>query len=263
MDQTPRPTEVAYAELQQAFDFYNKALFEGALQACLITFQRQKTTMGYFSGKRFARRDGAIVDEIAMNPEYFAVVPLIEVLQTLVHEMTHLWQAHKGKPSRACYHNSEWADKMESIGLMPSSTGRPGGRRVGQQMADYVIVGSPFALATHELLERGFLITWLDRYPARMPPAILPASFDSAHSPAEGHKGIPGIPPAAFVVPVHTPAAAMIQEQKAINRSNRSKYVCSSCGLAVWGKPGIRIACITCDNTPLDESGINDEGAEL
>jgi len=26
--------------------------------------------------------------------------------------MAHLWQHHHGKPSRAAYHNREWASKM-------------------------------------------------------------------------------------------------------------------------------------------------------
>jgi hypothetical protein len=36
---------------------------------------------------------------------------------------------------------------MESASLMPSSTGEPGGKRVGQHMHHYVIVGGPFAEA--------------------------------------------------------------------------------------------------------------------
>jgi hypothetical protein len=62
-----RPTEEAYAELQQAYDFYNDALFDGMLPPCLITFQRQKKTFGYFSSMRFGRRDGIKSDEIALN----------------------------------------------------------------------------------------------------------------------------------------------------------------------------------------------------
>jgi hypothetical protein len=162
-----------------------------------------------------------------------------------------------GKPSRACYHNTEWADKMESIGLMPSSTGHPGGRRVGQHVSDYVIAGGPYALATQKLLEGGFLITWLDRYPARIAPAPTSALPSGAPT-ATAERHIPGIPPAALVPPVETGAAPVIQSPKAINRSNRSKYVCPGCGLAAWGKPGLRIACMSCDNTPLDESGISD-----
>lgn len=72
-----RPTEEAYAELQAAYDFYNDHLFasQERLPACLITYQREKRTMGYFSQARFIRRDGIKADEIAMNPDYFAVIP--------------------------------------------------------------------------------------------------------------------------------------------------------------------------------------------
>lgn len=78
-----RPTEEAYAELQAAYDFYNDHLFasQERLPACLITYQREKRTMGYFSQARFIRRDGIKADEIAMNPDYFAVIPLVEILQ--------------------------------------------------------------------------------------------------------------------------------------------------------------------------------------
>lgn len=44
--------------------------------------------------------------------------------------------------------NEEWADKMEGIGLMPSSTGKPGGSRTGEKMADYAIEGGLFMQAT-------------------------------------------------------------------------------------------------------------------
>lgn len=43
------PTTTAYSELQQAFDHFNMELFEGLLPPCLITLQRKKRTMGYFS----------------------------------------------------------------------------------------------------------------------------------------------------------------------------------------------------------------------
>lgn len=167
-----RPTEEAYEELQAAYDYYNDHLFEALLPPCLITFQREKRSMGYFSKSRFIRRDGVQTDEIAMNPDFFAVVPLVEILQTLVHEMAHLWQAHFGTPSRACYHNREWALKMERIGLMPSDTGQPGGKKVGQSMNDYVIPGGRFDKVTRQLLERGLQSPgWIDIRRPISPPA--------------------------------------------------------------------------------------------
>ena len=52
------PTDEAYAELQQAYDHFNGALFNGALPQCLITLQREKRTCGYFSPERFISLDG-------------------------------------------------------------------------------------------------------------------------------------------------------------------------------------------------------------
>ena len=165
-----RATERAYNELQQAFDFYNQRLFNGELPDCLITFQRGKNTMGYFSFRRFVAADGSgkMIDEIALNPEYFPAYPLIEVMQTLVHEQCHMWQFHFGNPSRKTYHNAQWAAKMESIGLMPSSTGRPGGAKVGQKINDYPIPGGRFQLVTLELFQGQFALSWFDRFPVQV-----------------------------------------------------------------------------------------------
>lgn len=257
----PRPTEEAYAELQQAYDFYNTELFGGQLPTCLITFQRQKKTFGYFSKGRFGRRDGTKTDEIAINPEYFAVVPMIEVLQTLVHEMTHLWQEHFGNPSRSCYHNKEWADKMESLGLMPSDTGLPGGKRVGQSIADYTIPGGKFEGVTKKLLAEGFAITWLDRFPAQPP-----ARFQTSQSPSTGTGGMDddqagdGLPLSvdAMLEAAYLPPSAaqpdLVDSIKVGNRSNREKYTCPGCSLNVWGKPGLRLSCMNCD-LPIQAEG--------
>ena len=65
--------------------------------------------------------------EIALNPDTFEDRTDMEILNTLAHEMCHLWQHYFGKPSRGGYHNREWATMMEKIGLMPSSTSEPGG----------------------------------------------------------------------------------------------------------------------------------------
>lgn len=234
------PTSTTYAELQVAYDAFNETLFEGVLPPCLLTLQREKRTYGYFSGARFGNRAGQTTDEIALNPEYFAVLPVVEVLQTMAHEMTHLWQSHFGKPGRARYHNAEWADKMESIGLMPSSTGQPGGRRVGDCMADYVIPNGRFAAVVDELLRsRRFGITWFDRF---TPPAPLhPVGSASEAS---------GVPQLAYAVPAaegvaiipKTPTHAIAKD-----RSNRIKYTCAGCSLNAWGKPAIRLGCLTCN----------------
>jgi hypothetical protein len=252
------PTDETYSELQQAYDFYNQALFEGRLPPCLFTLQRQKRTFGYFSKERFSRLDGTTTDEIAINPEYFASAKdLLEVLQTLVHEMVHLWQAHFGTPSRACYHNREWADKMESLGLMPSSTGVQGGRRVGQKMADYVITDGRFEQATNELRGGGWKITWYDRYPAPVPPVppvpMVPAPEWSGLSTTTSSHPIPTSSGVDTQTPLH--ALPQLFMERTGNLSNRIKYTCPSCSANAWGKPKLNLVCGNCNVPFSDGSG--------
>lgn len=238
MDAFPTPTAEAYSEFQHAYDHYNRELFGGGLSPCLITVQRQANTYGYFNYRRWERRHetGETTDEIALNPEYFGTVPLVEILQTLVHEMCHAWQYHHGTPSRRLYHNQEWAAKMEAIGLMPSDTGRPGGRKTGDKMADYLIPGGPFHRATKALLEAGFQISWLDRkkvYPkAPLHSATLADELagDSDLELAVEHLQAPteGEPPPP---PTKPPVVSKV------------KYGCHACATKVWGKPGLKIAC--------------------
>ncbi|MFP5476104.1 MAG: SprT-like domain-containing protein [Gammaproteobacteria bacterium] len=240
------PTQETYEELQHAYSHFNRTLFDGALPACLITLQREKATCGYFSGARFASVDGAVTDEIALNPAYFAVVPLVETLQTLVHEMTHLWQSHFGQPGRGRYHNREWADKMESIGLMPSSTGQPGGSRTGDCMADYAIEGGSFLAACEALLTDSFKLTWYDRFPAKEHVAFGASSLAQHLPAAAGGGAAPMAQMPNLATAVVTPAPPAEGEPPVRpNKSNRLKYRCC-CGVQVWGKPGLLIQCGAC-----------------
>lgn len=154
------PTRRTYDGFDAAYQHFNRHLFGGRLPPCLITVRPHSGAYGYFSGRRFGSRDGAEVhDEIALNIKTFAQRSPIEILSTLVHEMVHLEQFHFGKPSRAAYHNREWARLMERVGLMPSNTGKPGGKRTGQQTTHYVIPGGLFANA---VAAREFAVPYYD-----------------------------------------------------------------------------------------------------
>jgi len=249
------PTSQAYGELQLAYDFFNKRLFDEKLPPCLITLQREKSTFGYFSANRFGSLQGEHTDEIAMNPAYFAAVPLLEIMQTMVHEMCHLWQHHHGKPGRGRYHNDEWANKMQAIGLMPTSTGQPGGRRTGDRMADYAIEGGPFLIAASELITGQFRISWYDRFgPSNLPamtqnlvsaqvsesmglpaaPAKLNQAVHSSNSDEENEAGSSNEGITMLIAPPIAPSKA-----------NKIKYSCP-CQQNVWGKPGMQLICGKC-----------------
>ncbi|MDN7664090.1 SprT-like domain-containing protein [Burkholderia cenocepacia] len=244
-----KPTPKAYAELQQAYDFFNDELFAGELPACLITFQRERRSYGYFSNERFFDpTSGEVTDEIAMNCRYFATVPLVEILQTLVHEMVHLWQFRCGTPSRKGYHNREFADKMKAVGLMPSSTGQPGGKEVGQHMADYPLPGGPFIVACEKLLQTAFRITWMDRFPIHPEHVSTPEELAGDPS-AEALVAL-----GAFDVPAESDSldgeSPAIAGEVSTNNSNRMKYTCPVCGDNIWGKWGknrIQAGCFQTD----------------
>lgn len=157
-----KPTNETYAELVKAYDYFNAKLFNGTLTPCIITMQRHKKVYGYFWGNTWKDAAGVTVtDEIALNPDHFQKQSIAEVLSTLVHEMCHLWQHRFGKPSRSGYHNHEWAAMMQNVGLVPSSTGTEGGKRVGQKMSHYIAKGERFDNVCTALIGDGFTIPWL------------------------------------------------------------------------------------------------------
>lgn len=226
-----KPTGVIYSELQRAYDVFNEHLYDGQLPECLITLQREKKAYGYFSAERFGSRKGETTDEIALNPIYFAVVPLVEIMQTLAHEMSHVWQHHHGKPGRGRYHNKEWADKLESLGLMPSSTGKPGGKRTGDHMADYPIKGGKFLQVCEQLLTEEFTISWYDRF----------GTLQADHGDLEALD----LPEGAASIAALDGVELADKPEKPGNKSNRSKYTCT-CDINVWGKPGLNLICGLC-----------------
>lgn len=158
-------TAQTYTGLSGAFRYFNTRLFEGKLPIPLITLQRKNRMRGYYHEGIFKARGTTkehFVDEIALNPTTFARRTDMEILSTLVHEMVHMQQHKFGKPSRNAYHDKEWGQMMEAVGLVPSSTGQPGGKRTGQRVTHYILAGGPFEIAALELIAGGWALAWED-----------------------------------------------------------------------------------------------------
>lgn len=225
----PTPTQHTYQTLQEVYHHFNRELFDGKLPECLITLQREKSTYGYFSAQRFVHRDGQVMtDEIALNPSYFAIVDVREILQTIAHEMVHLWQHHFGDPGRRRYHNKQWADKMQEIGLMPSDTGKPGGRTTGEKMSDYVIEGGRFPKICEPFIEQGKFVDWLDRFPP---------------TPMRGGRTLAQPGALLALALVRDPEAVQGEPAVPADKSNRVKQRCPGCGAQAWGKPSLKLIC--------------------
>lgn len=154
------PTSSQFAAFQRMFDYFNVALFGGALPGVILNFSRAANTLGFFAPDRWERDGDKVVHEISLNPAYLKHRDQRSVVSTLVHEMAHHWQQECGTPGRRGYHNEEWAAKMEKLGLMPSSTAAPGGSRVGYKVSHYIIEGGTFAVAYAKMPDE-YLLPWL------------------------------------------------------------------------------------------------------
>ncbi len=162
------PTRTMYSGLQDAFDYMNEHLFLPAfgqrLPNCLLTLRATGKTFGYFSAERFVGDDGKLTHEIALNPASFACRSVELSLSTMAHEMCHLQPLVDKSVGRSTYHNTEFAARMEKIGLITSTTGRPGGKRVAQQMSHYIDPNGEFIRIIRPFLAGGYRARWADRF---------------------------------------------------------------------------------------------------
>jgi predicted SprT family Zn-dependent metalloprotease len=208
----------------------NKQLFGNKLPNCFLNFSRDSNrVIGFFAPKRWLKTK-TFTHEISLNPRAMGDLKPIIAVSSIVHEMCHLWQFEFGTRSRTGYHNKEWAKKMESIGLMPSNTGKPGGSKTGQQMNDYVIHNGPFRQAFKNM-PTTFLFPW---------ECIESIVKKSIISDKDQDKK-----------PVKRVLASIVKDPESIGivkyNKNKVKYSCPKCKSNVWGKPDLNIVCGDCD----------------
>jgi predicted SprT family Zn-dependent metalloprotease len=251
-----KPTDALYQSLETAYEHFNQCLFKAELPDVIFTVQRQKGVLGYFAPDRWTSVEGKQCHEIAINPTHIGKSRMIDVLETLVHEMVHCWQYCFGKPGRRMYHNMEWANKMIAVGLQPTSTGKPGGSITGESMTDYPIKNGPFLNACHQLLSNEkYNIPWIDRL------TIEPRYPNFEEEPEEQSNA------ANLLVDQGSDSAPVMIDDNELQllsqtfeellpedtfysppESQRKKqnYECPSCHAKVWGKGNLNIMCMDC-----------------
>jgi predicted SprT family Zn-dependent metalloprotease len=230
-------TTQQFQTLDDLFAFYNVKLFGAALPECIVNLSRRPHSYGFFAPNLWASinnessEPSEFAHEISLNPD-FLLRPSIEWHTTLVHEITHLWQHEHGKPSRLAYHNKQWSNKMESIGLMPSDTGLPGGARTGQRMSEYVIPDGAFEKVFLSIDPEELELLRLKYLPviSLASPDKNPEDDDPDAADGEGDAG---------------------NEKNKSKSGRRIKYTCS-CGNNLWARSGLSVQCLECDN-PFQE----------
>jgi hypothetical protein len=222
------PTEQQFNSLNGAYKYFNGQLFNNELPGCFLNFSRHRGSHGFLAPERWKRVDGDDFDthEISLTPTTLYRTP-IEIFSTLVHEMCHLWQWEYGNPSRNGYHNKEWAAKMKEVGLIPSHTGKPGGKETGQRMTHYIEEGGPYQKAFEKMPERYILpFTSLD---GEVMKTMIEMGGSSSGSDDEKDK-----------------RKERLRKLRPPSRK-KTKYSCPGCKANVWGKPGLKIVCKGCD----------------
>jgi len=221
MPQTKKhtPTKQQFSAFESAYEYFNKVLFSNELPPVILNLSRKSKAMGFVAPNRWRSADtepgtAGQLHELSINPEILCM-DLIEVYSTLAHEQCHIWQYTHGKPSRPGYHNKEWAHKMIAVGLMPSTTGKPGGNIVGQSMGDYPIEGGVFLLALNLM------------------PDKLKFPFISTEAEAK------------YMVLISGDAGSAAETQPAPTppKKNKLKYTCPQCQTNVWGKADLNLIC--------------------
>lgn len=160
---------VIYEQFKAVFDRFNEELFGEILgdkiSDCVITLQRKSNTYSYMTFQSFLSLDKSDnkLHEICLNPEYFGVRPRIELLQSLVHEMTHVYQHSYGTVTKEGAHDEQFMDYMNAIGLMPSSNGLLDGKTTGgKKMFNYPLPDGRFLEVCNELSREGLLPKWFE-----------------------------------------------------------------------------------------------------
>lgn len=231
-------TRQLYEHVSAIARHFNRRLFEDALPAPLFTLKRGLGALGHFNASRWFAKDGEVVAEIALNPVLFGQHTWLQLMQTIAQQQCYLWQHCYGEPSRPGYHNAEWADKMECIGLMPSSTGQPGGRRTGQRMAAYPIAKGSFIRACVELaseeLSAPLSVHWNEENSLSATPPI------ALHLPSKILRRL------SSSVGAWSDDSSVLDERALKEQKRKLKYACPRCSLSVWGRPGLALLCSSC-----------------
>ena len=147
-------------KLYKAYDFFNERLFDNELPHVMLILHRHQKEFGHFWGEIFQNSDGYKVSEISINPDYMDRHDR-ETLSTLVHEMCHVKQYMiLGNTLPTIGHCTKWAKQMKKVGLIPSATGKPGGRQTGKSMTHYIKEGGPYDQAYVEWYSENGKLSW-------------------------------------------------------------------------------------------------------
>jgi len=110
--------DALHAEVARAFEFFNDRFWGGRLPTPIFAFFRQPPNgrrLGHYRARSWRSPGGLLRDEVILYADLALEQGMAAVLETLLHEAVHVWQAHFGKPAG---HNAQWHAEAARVGLV-------------------------------------------------------------------------------------------------------------------------------------------------
>jgi len=105
-----------YQVLYEIYDHFNQKFFDkkNRLGDCMIIINRKTKEPGHFKPNVWGPKKN--IPEISLNPDLLGGSALNWCLE-LAHNMIHYWQFNKGNASRKGYHNTEFSEESDRVGM--------------------------------------------------------------------------------------------------------------------------------------------------
>lgn len=209
--------------LEAAFDVLNKRFFESALQKVAITIQSTPKAHGHFTTWDAWNDNGKMIKEINLGAESLER-PVAETVATLLHEMVHYYCCVNGikDTSRSgTYHNKRFKEECEKRALIISKAN---------------VIGYSVTKPSPELIELVKSEGWADKIKMFRTRTYAVRTTGTGGEDSDGGNG---------------QSEGKAPQKK---KSSTRKYVCPCCGLSIRATKVVRIACIECDNTEMEEA---------
>lgn len=245
LEEAKTSTEL-YSKIQAVIDEMDTAFFSGKGKAKIpelvfaINNQVRSCVTAFVSPDAlYDKKNAKKLQYLGINPRHLDR-DISGILATICHELCHIYENAYIHIPRGSYHDKQWAELMKDCGLNP------------------VYLNKSKTAVSTEIVEGGifedFVKTFREKhgedyfnivaYSSELERRIRTVLGIEDGDDEEGE----------------LKADNADKPVKKYNR-NKVKYTCPSCGVKVWGKAGLRIACEECSEL-FDEEENDEKGEE-
>ena len=230
MEETKTSLEL-YAKIQTVIDEIDARFFSGKgkqkipqvvfaintrCKSCVLAFVQPDSLYDKNTDKK--------LQYMAINPDYFNR-DVGEIISTICHELCHVYENAYLHIPRGGYHDKQWAELMTECGLEP------------------IYNNTSKTSVHHKVIKDGVFEEYIKQFKEEHGEDFFNIVSYSSEIQRKTRKALGIEEGEGEDEPKPDNADKPV---KKYNR-NKIKYVCPSCSAKVWGKSGLSIRCIDCD----------------